>query len=131
MNQVEFDFSTHPVVDAARMAGVAFSSFAATPAARRTDRDTAKLAASRNASGRGTDRINALRILARHPAGLTDHELGERMGRIQTSAGKRRGELTAAGLVEATTERRLSPSGSPCTVWKITEAGKQATRGNV
>ena len=61
--------------------------------------------------------------------GLTDHELAARTGLIQTSCGKRRGELRDAGLVRQLADekgkvvKRLSPSGSPCIVWTLTASG--------
>ncbi len=69
----------------------------------------------------------------------TDFELAAETGWQQTSIGKRRGECVALGWVQAFTApdgtkcKRLSPSGSPAIVWKITDAGRNAhhemTRG--
>ena len=55
--------------------------------------------------------------------------LAERTGWQQTSIGKRRGELMAAGLAKALTVfnmpvKRKAPSGSKAQVWEITEAGR-------
>jgi hypothetical protein len=41
-----------------------------------------------------------------NPDGLTDFELGAMVGRQQTSAGKRRGELRDLGYIEETALRR-------------------------
>jgi hypothetical protein len=94
-------------------------------AARKSDPDTSWLAALRNPGGKATDRVHALALHYANPHGLTDFELGDKMGRQQTSAGKRRGELRDYGLIEATVERRNAPSGSPATVWVITELGRR------
>jgi len=46
------------------------------------------------------------------------------MGRQQTSAGKRRGELRDAGYIEDGLMRRPAPSGSMAIVWCITAKGR-------
>ena len=82
---------------------------------RATDPDTSHDAA---APDRARDRDRAYAAL--HEAGiygLTDFELGERIDRQQTSAGKRRGELRDAGLVCDSGQRRQAPSGSLAIVW--------------
>lgn len=86
-------------------------------AARRTDPETSHHAANHD---RTTDRARALDILRAHPDGLTDFELADLMHRQQTSAGKRRHELMAAGLVEYAGHTRPAPSGSPARVWRPT-----------
>lgn len=92
---------------------------------RATDPETSVLAAKRDPKRRANDRIAVLQMHAQNPArGLTDFELADAMGRAQTSVGKRRGELCAAGLIEKTKLRRFAPSGSLAIVWMITEAGK-------
>lgn len=93
------------------------------PAARREDPDTSQAAAARSPSGRARDRQAVLAALVDHPHGLTDFELAALVGRQQTSAGKRRGELRDAGFVEATALRRPAPSGSPAIVWRVTQQG--------
>lgn len=93
--------------------------------ARRSDPETSWQAAFRDLRRRAGDRIEALAVHFACPYGLTDFELGNIMGRQQTSAGKRRGELRDLGLIEATAMRRNAPSGSPAIVWAITEAGKR------
>lgn len=97
------------------------------PAARRTDPETSKQAGALN---RENDRRQALLIHATHPDGLTDFELAALMGRQQTSAGKRRGELRDLGLIHPLTiagEKitRPAPSGAPARVWTITYDGMQ------
>ncbi len=91
---------------------------------RRTDPATSKQAAERRGPiGRLIDRQRVLRVHRDNPAGLTDFELAAKLGRQQTSAGKRRGELRDVGMIEATAERRPAPSGSPAIVWRITPTG--------
>ena len=93
--------------------------------ARRSDPETSWQAAYRDLSRRAGDRIRALTLHFIFQHGLTDFELGDRMGRQQTSAGKRRGELRDMGLIEDSSLRRNAPSGSPAIVWAITEMGKR------
>lgn len=90
-------------------------------AARQTDPITSHLA-SYSTPARVTDRDRALAALRKAgPDGLTDHELGDAIGRAQTSAGKRRHELMVLGLVVNTGRTRPSPWGSPCIVWAVAE----------
>jgi hypothetical protein len=93
---------------------------ALTPGHRNTDPDTSREAAARQ---RVTDRRLALNLHRQHPDGLTDFELADLMGRQQTSAGKRRGELRDLGYVEDSGQRRPAPSGAKAIVWRITEQG--------
>lgn len=88
------------------------------PAARRTDPDTSHQAAAAAKRKAPTHRELALRALVANRWGLTDFELAHVTGVPQTSIGVRRKELVRAGLVEATKERRPSPSGSPSIVWR-------------
>lgn len=89
---------------------------------RDTDPETSWEAAFANLGAKAVDRRSALRSLyATHS--LTDFELGDEMNRVQSSAGKRRGELRDLGLAEWTGEHRPSPSGSPARVWRITPRG--------
>jgi hypothetical protein len=90
-----------------------------------TDPDTSHDAA---ALDRARDRDRAYAALARAPEGLTDFELGAAIGRQQTSAGKRRGELRDAGLVVDSGERRPAPSGSRAIVWRLVEAVRRGSR---
>lgn len=85
-------------------------------AARATDPETSHAAGNVD---RATDRDRALTILRAHPDGLTDFALGDLMGRIATSAGKRRHELMKAGLVEYAGFTRPSPSGASARVWRV------------
>ena len=91
--------------------------------ARNTDPETSHLAAARNPHSRTIDREKVLAAHADNPDGLTDFELAEIVDRQQTSAGKRRGELRDAGLIEETDMRRAAPSGSLAIVWRITASG--------
>lgn len=93
------------------------------PGARNTDPDTSHKAANRHPQKRARDRVWVLLAHQEHPTGLTDFELAALVGRQQTSAGKRRGELRDEGLIEETWMRRPAPSGSPAIVWKITAKG--------
>ncbi len=91
--------------------------------ARRSDPETSSQAAA--LPGKGTLRWACLVALGRAGEhGLTDFELAARVGRQQTSAGKRRGELVEARLVEQTDEKRRAPSGANALVWRITEHGR-------
>lgn len=84
--------------------------------ARNTDPDTSHEAAKVE---RQRDRDRALDLHKSHPDGLTDFELADLMGRQQTSAGKRRGELRDLGLIRDTGRRRAAPSGSKAIVWQF------------
>jgi hypothetical protein len=93
------------------------------PGARDTDPATSHAAAARSPSTRDIDRIRVLLVHDSHPRGLTDFELGAMVGRQQTSAGKRRGELRDMGYIADGGERRPAPSGSSAIVWRITVLG--------
>lgn len=91
------------------------------PVARRTDPETSHQAAADARPGAATLRARCFAALMdAGPDGLTDFELAERVGSIQTSAGKRRGELVTFGLVEFAEVFRLSPHGSKARVWRTT-----------
>ena len=94
-------------------------------ASRKKDPATSREAASIN---HHAARVAALLAHADNPDGLTDFELASIIGRQQTSAGKRRGELRDNGLIEGTSIRRPSPSGVAATVWRITADGKFAAQ---
>lgn len=94
------------------------------PRARLTDPSTSHEAAVDASKRSPRHRVLAARTLAAHPEGLTDFQLAEKTGLQQTSIGKRRGELMAAGLVEDAGTKRSAPSGSMATVWRLTEAGR-------
>lgn len=88
-----------------------------------TSREAAKKAELRASEGR----LAVLRHLMERP--YTDFQLGDLVGRPQSSAGKRRGELRDHGYVEAALDgdgeqvTRLSPNGGKSMVWQITTAG--------
>lgn len=93
------------------------------PVARRTDPDTSHAAAEDAKRNANTLRWRCLQTLKAHPEGLDDFALAALVGSQQTSAGKRRGELVKAGLVEKATVdgvvvKRPSPSGSLAIVWR-------------
>lgn len=95
-----------------------------TPRVRNTDPQTSRDAAE---DVQPADIWTVLDVHRRHPDGVTDHELAAITGRVQTSVGKRRGELRDLGLIEDTGTTRLSPSGAPCSVWRITPPGRSIT----
>jgi DNA-binding MarR family transcriptional regulator len=93
------------------------------PRYRRTDPMTSRLAAREQTPAKlSAGRWLALDTLARHGP-LTDHELAEITGRLQTSIGCRRKDLVRQGWCIATEDRRPSPSGVPSTVWQLTADG--------
>lgn len=88
------------------------------PVARVSDPETSHQAARRAATNAATNRARVLDFLrSRGALGATDFETADAVGSQQTSAGKRRGELRDAGLVEDSGVCRPSPSGSPSIVW--------------
>lgn len=95
------------------------------PTARASDPETSHTAAARASVRAATDRALVLRIHQQWTAGLTDFELAEIAGRQQTSLGVRRGDLRKAGLIRDSGLKRPAPSGSPATVWIITDEGRQ------
>ena len=91
------------------------------PKARHTDPTTSHEAASKATPLSSRHRRIALAALRDAGVwGLTDFELAAATGIQQTSIGVRRKELVRAGYVEATSMRRLSPSGSSAIVWRVT-----------
>ncbi len=100
------------------------------PMARKADPETSQRAGALHPVRRGTDRGRVLLAHAQYPTGMTDFELADVLGLQQTSAGKRRLELQRAipPYVKATYIVRSAPSGSPATVYIITEAGKEMAR---
>ena len=60
--------------------------------------------------------------------GCTDFDLEKATDIKQTSIGVRRGELVRAGLARQTGRRRENDGGSTCTVWEVTNAGREAWR---
>lgn len=88
--------------------------------------DTERIAAALVYPHSGTQRMKVLKELERAGAeGRTDYELGEALGILRTSAGKRRAELAEDGLVQATVNRRMTDTSSPAVVWRLTEKGRQ------
>lgn len=98
------------------------------PGARNRDPSTALDAANSAAKWAHKGRLDVLIALYERP--MTDHELGAKLGRPQTSAGKRRGECRDAGYVEIALDgkgnevKRPSPTGSLALVWQLTAAGR-------
>lgn len=90
------------------------------PLARSTDPDTSRNAA-RPDRLTGNQRFVLSRLAVNGPDGLTDFDYSPVLQ--QTSAGKRRLELERAGLCEYAGTTRLSPSGTPARVYRITTAG--------
>ena len=92
------------------------------PTARHSDPATSHEAASDATPLSGRHRRIALAALRYAGSyGMTDFELAAATGVQQTSIGVRRKELVRAGFVEATEQRRLSPSGSSAIVWRVKE----------
>ena len=92
------------------------------PTARQTDPTTSHEAAHDATPLSGRHRRIALAALRYAGSyGMTDFELAAATGIQQTSIGVRRKELVRAGFVEATEQRRLSPSGSSAIVWRVRE----------
>lgn len=94
------------------------------PMARNSDPITSHEAAEDAKKNAHTLRARCLAaIKATGTRGLTDFELADIVGAQQTSAGKRRGELVDAGLVEVARDadgakvKRPAPSGSNALVW--------------
>lgn len=98
----------------------------------REDPWTSKAAARTVAVTAGTARFAVLAALADAAAGgLTDYELGARLGIQTTTAGTRRGELAAAGLVETTDRRRPTDTNALARVHVITVAGDARFRAEL
>ena len=93
------------------------------PLARKSDPLPAKIAAARQTPKRlARGRWLVLDDLEHHGPS-TDHEIAARTGMVLSSAGKRRGDLVRLGWIAATHDHRLSPTGTPATVWTITADG--------
>ncbi|HXI23108.1 MAG TPA: hypothetical protein VNG71_04465 [Pyrinomonadaceae bacterium] len=87
--------------------------------ARCTDPETAHEAAAANQLSRFTMRREVLLLLqSKGSKGATDWEISEELGILRTSAGKRRHELVALGLVENSGQRRETDTGSTAIVWR-------------
>lgn len=88
---------------------------------------TATQEVARTRSERSTLRQAVRAALLRHPEGLSDWDLCELLGlpeRRKGSVGKRRQEVGARPVYvmvdgERRVKTRMSPLGSPCTVWEL------------
>ena len=99
------------------------------PTARASDPATSHAAAATASLRAATDRALVLRIHQQYTSGLTDFELADLAGRQQTSLGVRRGDLRKAGLIRDSGLKRPAPSGTPATVWVITDEGRAGDTG--
>lgn len=130
------------VLDGGRKADIQFDSGAqlrvpmtllgAVPArhgARATDPDTSMFAAATATDGMTHNQLIVLAALAAAgDHGMIDHDHEAVNGLKQDTAGKRRGELAAAGLVVDSGQRRKTPRGSKAIVWVLTPAGHATHR---
>ena len=90
--------------------------------ARRTDPETAHEAAAANQPERSKQRHDVLGYLRGMGFyGATDCQISQALGILRTSAGKRRHELVALGLVENSGQRRETDTGSTAIVWRARE----------
>ena len=88
------------------------------------DPDTSVEAAVAASTDMTHNQIIVLRALAAAGThGLIDHEHHPVNGLDQDTAGKRRGELRALGLVVDSGHRRKTPRNRNAVVWRITPAG--------
>lgn len=88
--------------------------------ARTTDPATSHQAAAANTEVRGRQRVQVMQYLkAQGAKGATDFEISQGTGLLRSSASKRRGELTAAGLVSKTAQRRKTDTNSTAIVWTV------------
>ena len=87
---------------------------------RATDPDTSRQAAKDNAPRRNAQQERVLAAL-RHLGedGGTDAQVASLCGLPANTIATRRRELEAMGLVERTTERRRTPSGSTAIVFRV------------
>ncbi|MEM9521594.1 MAG: hypothetical protein AAGA37_19955 [Actinomycetota bacterium] len=95
-------------------------------AARRTDRATSHEAARLVAGNVTESQKRVLAAHAAHPDGLIDHDAAAEIRTMPLgSVQKRRHALEGAGLIEPIDEKRLSPFGTPATVYRITTDGQR------
>lgn len=98
------------------------------PGARNADPSTSLDAANHAAKWAHKGRLEVLILLMEGP--MTDFQLSDRSGKVQSSIGKRRGELRDQGYVEIATDetgqeiKGVSPTGSACLVWRLTASGR-------
>jgi hypothetical protein len=130
------------VLDGGRKADIQFDSgsqlrvpmtmLGAVPAhlgARNTDPETSLFAAATATEGMTHNQIAVLTALAAAgDRGMIDHDHEAVNGLKQDTAGKRRGELAADGLVVDSGTRRKTPRGSKAIVWVLTPAGHATYR---
>lgn len=130
------------VIDGGRKADIQFDSGAqlrvpmtmlgAVPAhhgARTSDPDTSLFAAATATAGMTHNQLVVLAALAAAgDHGMIDHDHEPVNGLKQDTAGKRRGELAADGLVVDSGRRRKTPRGSKAIVWVLTPAGHATHR---
>lgn len=126
------------VLDGGRKADIQFDSgsqlrvpmtmLGAVPAhhgARNTDPDTSLFAAATATEGMTHNQLAVLAALAAAgEPGMIDHDHEAVNGLKQDTAGKRRGELAASGLVVDSGRRRKTPRGAKAIVWTLTPAGR-------
>jgi hypothetical protein len=89
-------------------------------------RDTEVIAARAIAPLTGRHRARVIHLLRAYPEGLTDDEGGARMGGDRLTFGRRRSELTKAGLVKDSGQRRPTKYGRPAIVWVLATDGAEA-----
>jgi hypothetical protein len=95
------------------------------PGSRVSDPDTARWAAEQAAQSLRDTQFAVLDALVRaERRGLMDHEHEELHGMGQDSAGKRRGELLALGLVADSGTKRQTPRKRRAIVWVATARGR-------
>lgn len=88
-------------------------------------RDTEVAAALAITPLTGHHRQRVLHLLRTYAGGLTDDEGGQHMGGDRLTFGRRRSELTKAGLVKDSGQRRPTKYGRPAIVWVlVTEEGE-------
>lgn len=86
--------------------------------------DTERAAAYEVLPRSGSQRERVLHFVSANPAGVTDFEIADGTGLEASSVRPRRGELVEGGWLEDSGERRLSPSGHPAIVWRVSRAGR-------
>jgi hypothetical protein len=104
---------------------------APSPTSRRDDGENSRKAAELAERSAGKGRAIVLNALVEFGP-MTDHEISVTTGRHLGSTAKRRLDLMrhAPPLVASAGRNRLSPSGSPATVWQATDAGHRLVGGD-
>lgn len=98
-----------------------------TPTARVTDPQSSHDAAKRVAVTADNNRGIALLAFADHGP-MTHFQLAAVTGKEKDSIGVRAGELRKLHLIEDSGEKGTTPSGGPCAIWRITDAGRAKAR---